>query len=99
VGESAGMSGEAASRAHLDLPGQQRRFAEAALTRAKHCGKPVIVLLFSARPLCLPWLFEQADAVLACWFLGSEAGNAIADVVSGKVSPSGRTTMSWPRAE
>jgi len=56
------------------------------------------VVLFSGRPLVLPWLFERADAVLAAWFLGAEAGNAVADVVFGRVSPSGRTAMSWPRA-
>jgi beta-glucosidase len=98
VGEGANMSGEAASRAYLDLPGQQRAFAESTLERARHCGKPVIVVLFSGRPLVIPWLVEQADAVLAAWFLGSEAGNAIADVLLGRVSPGGRTPMSWPRA-
>ena len=98
VGEAAYMSGEAASRAYLDLPGQQRSFAEAALTRAKHCGKPVVVVLFSGRPLVVPWLVEQADAVLAAWFLGSEAGNAFSDVLLGSISPTGRTPMSWPRA-
>jgi beta-glucosidase len=98
VGEAANMSGEAASRAHLDLPGQQRAFAEAVLARAQALGKRVVVVLFSGRPLVLPWLFEKADAVLAAWFLGSEAGNAIADVLTGRVSPSGRTPMAWPRA-
>jgi beta-glucosidase len=98
VGEAANMSGEAASRAHLDLPGQQRALAEAVLARAQALGKRVVVVLFSGRPLVLPWLFEKADAVLAAWFLGSEAGNAIADVLTGRVSPSGRTPMAWPRA-
>ena len=56
------------------------------------------MVLFSGRPLVIPWLAEQADAVLAAWFLGNEAGNAIADVVLGRTSPSGRTPMSWPRA-
>jgi beta-glucosidase len=55
-------------------------------------------VLFSGRPLVIPWLADAADAVLAAWFLGNEAGHAIADVVSGKTSPSGRTPMSWPRA-
>jgi beta-glucosidase len=98
LGEAANMSGEAASRAYLDLPGQQRAFAQAVIDRASALGKPVIAVLFSGRPLIVPWLIEQADAVLAAWFLGSEAGNAIADVVVGRVSPSGRTPMSWPRA-
>lgn len=98
VGEGANMSGEAASRAHLGLPGEQRSFAEAVFEHAKALGKRVIVVLFSGRPLVVPWLFAKADAVLAAWFLGSEAGNAIADVVTGRVSPSGRTPITWPRA-
>jgi beta-glucosidase len=98
IGEAANMSGEAASRAQLDLPGQQRALAEAVLARARELGKRVIVVLFSGRPLVLPWLFEKADAVLAAWFLGSEAGNAIADVLTGRVSPTGRTPMAWPAA-
>jgi beta-glucosidase len=98
VGEAATMSGEAASRAHLGLPGMQRQFAEAVFERARAAAKPVIVVLFSGRPLVVPWLVERADAVLAAWFLGSEAGNSIADVISGRVSPSGRTPVSWARA-
>jgi beta-glucosidase len=98
VGEAANMSGEAASRAKLDLPGQQRALAEAVFARARELGKRVVVVLFSGRPLVLPWMFEKADAVLAAWFLGSEAGNAIADVLTGRVSPSGRTPMAWPAA-
>jgi beta-glucosidase len=98
LGEAATMSGEAASRAHLGLPGRQREFAEAVFERAKLLRKPVIVILFSGRPLVIPWLAERADALLAAWFLGSEAGNAIGDVVLGRVSPSGRTPVSWPRA-
>ena len=98
VGEAAAMSGEAASRAHPDLPGQQQQLTEAVIASAHAAGKRVIVVLFSGRPLILPWLFDTADAVLAAWFLGCEAGNAIADVVTGKASPSGRTPVSWPRA-
>jgi beta-glucosidase len=98
LGEAATMSGEAASRVHLDLPGKQRAFAEAVLERARTLGKPVAALLFSGRPLIIPWLIDKADAVLACWFLGSEAGNAVADVITGRASPSGRTPVTWARA-
>jgi beta-glucosidase len=94
VGEAAGMSGEAASRTSLGLPGRQRALAEAALG----VGKPVIALLSSGRPLALPWLFERADAVLATWFLGVESGHAIADVLTGKFNPSGRLPVSWLRS-
>jgi len=99
LGEAATMSGEAASRAHLGLPGKQRQFAEAVFKRARAANKPVIVVLFSGRPLVVPWLIEKADAVLAAWFLGSESGNAITDVLTGRVSPSGRTPVTWARAE
>ena len=99
LGESAVMSGEAASRVHLGLPGKQRQFAEAVFERARAAGKRVIVVLFSGRPLTVPWLIEKADAVLAAWFLGSEAGSAVGDVVTGRVSPSGRTPVTWPRSE
>jgi beta-glucosidase len=98
VGEAAAMSGEAASRAHLGLPGSQRRLAEAVFEQAQRTSTPVIVILFSGRPLVVPWLTERASAVLAAWFLGSEAGNALADVLIGRHSPSGRTPVSWPQA-
>lgn len=98
LGEAAAMSGEAASRAHLDLPGTQRQLAEAVFAQAHTTAKPVIVILFGGRPLVVPWLVEKADAVLAAWFLGSEAGNAISDVLTGHVSPSGRTPVTWARA-
>ena len=97
LGEAAAMSGEAASRARLDLPGVQRALAEAVFARARQAHLPVIVILFSGRPLAVPWLIEQAQAVLAAWFPGCEAGHAIADIVTGTVSPSGRTPVTWPR--
>jgi beta-glucosidase len=93
LGEAAAMSGEAASRTDLGLPGRQRALAEAVFD----LGKPVAVVLSSGRPLTLPWLFERADAVLATWFLGSEAGHAIADVLTGRFNPSGKLPVSWPR--
>ncbi len=98
LGETAVMCGEAASRAHPGLPGKQRALAEAVFGRTRRSGVPVIVVLFSGRPLIVPWLADKADALLAAWFLGTEAGNAVADVVTGRVSPSGRTPISWPRA-
>ncbi len=94
LGESAAMSGEAASRTNLRLPGRQRALAEAVLG----LGKPTVVLLSSGRPLALSWLFERADAVLATWFLGIESGHAIADVLTGKFNPSGRLPLSWLRS-
>jgi beta-glucosidase len=98
IGEMANMSGEAASRAFPEVPAQQRALAEAVFERAQARGLRVVVVLFSGRPLIVPWLAEKADALLAAWFLGNEAGNAVADVVLGHTSPSGRTPMSWPRA-
>ncbi len=98
IGEMANMSGEAASRAFPQIPELQRALAEAVFERARAKGLRVVVALFSGRPLVIPWLAEAADAILAVWFLGNEAGNAIADVMVGKCSPSGRTPMSWPRA-
>jgi beta-glucosidase len=93
LGETASMSGEAASRAGLGLSAGQRALAEAVFT----LGKPVVVLLSSGRPLAVPWLFERADAALATWFLGSEAGNAVADVLTGKFNPTGKLPITWPR--
>jgi beta-glucosidase len=93
LGEDASMSGEGGSRADLGLPGCQGALAQAVLD----VGKPVIVLLSSGRPLAVPWLFERADAVLATWFLGSESGNAIADVLTDRFNPTGKLPVTWPR--
>ncbi|HVS75664.1 MAG TPA: glycoside hydrolase family 3 N-terminal domain-containing protein [Steroidobacteraceae bacterium] len=98
LGEAATMSGEAASRAHPGLPGRQQELAEAVLQRAGARGAPVIAVLFCGRPLIVPWLAERAGALLAAWFPGCEAGHALADILTGRVCPSGRTPISWPRA-
>lgn len=92
------MSGEAASRAHPELPGRQRQLAEAVLQRAGARGIPVIATLFCGRPLVVPWLASQASALIAAWFPGCEAGHAVADILTGRRSPSGRTPITWPRA-
>jgi beta-glucosidase len=92
LGEARAMSGEAASRARPTLPGRQTELSRAALD----LGKPVVVTLSSGRPLMAPWLFERADAVLATWFLGSEAGNAVGDVLCGRHNPTARLPVSWP---
>jgi beta-glucosidase len=92
LGEKRFMSGEAASRARPNLPGRQRALAEAVLAT----GRPTVVLLSSGRPLMVPWLFERAGTVLATWFLGVEAGHAVAEVLSGAAEPTGRLPVSWP---
>ncbi len=92
IGESASMCGEATSRARPSIPEDQRGLAEDVLS----LGKPVIVALTSGRPLIDPWLFEKADAVLASWFLGSETGAALADILAGAANPSGKLPVTWP---
>jgi beta-glucosidase len=97
LGEAAVMSGEASSRAHIGLPGRQRELAEAVMARARDMHVPVTAVIFSGRPLVIDWLAQQAQAVLAAWFLGSQAGHALADILSGRASPAGRTPVTWPR--
>lgn len=94
VGESAQMSGEAASRSNLDLPGLQREL----IYEIRKIGKPLVVIIMNGRPLALPWLDDQSDALLVAWFAGTEAGNAIADVVFGDVNPSGKLPVTFPRS-
>ncbi len=93
VGESQGMTGEAASRAELGLPGKQLDLLKA----LKKTGKPLIVVLMNGRPLALPWEGENADAIVETWFLGTEAGNAISDVLFGTYNPSGKLSATFPR--
>jgi len=91
--EAAEQSGEAASRAHLDLPGRQEELLE----KVAATGKPVVLLLFSGRPLPLPWAFEHVPAIVAAWFPGIQAGPALVRVLFGDVAPSGKLVFSWPR--
>jgi len=94
LGESSAMSGEAGSRAHLDLPGNQQQLLE----QVAATGKPVVLLVFSGRPLVLDWAARHVPAIMAVWFPGTEAGNALANVLFGDVVPSGKLPMSFPRA-
>ncbi len=94
VGESADMSGEASSRASLDLPGRQLDLAKAVIAT----GKPVVVVLMNGRPLTINWIAENAPAILETWFAGTQAGNAIADVLFGDVNPGGKLPVTFPRA-
>ncbi|PYT42877.1 MAG: beta-glucosidase [Acidobacteria bacterium] len=95
LGENAPeMTGEAASRAHLGLPGHQEQLLE----KIAATGKPVVLLLFSGRPLTFPWAFEHVPAVMAGWFPGIQAGPALVRTLFGEVSPSGKLPVSWPRS-
>ena len=94
LGESSEMSGEAGSRAHLDLPGNQEKLMEAVVAT----GRPVVLLVFSGRPLVLTWAAQHVPAMMETWFPGTEAGSAIADLLYGDVVPSGKLPMSFPRA-
>jgi beta-glucosidase len=93
VGEAKEHSGESATRTDLDLPGSQFRLLQA----LHQIGKPLVVVTMSGRPLALEWEDRHANAILHAWFGGSEAGNAIADVLFGHVNPSGKLAMSFPR--
>jgi beta-glucosidase len=94
VGESAEMSGEAASRSSLDLPGRQLDLVRV----IQATGKPTVVVLMNGRPLTITWIAENTRAVLETWFAGSQAGNAIADVLFGDVNPGGKLPVTFPRA-
>ncbi|MEO9021488.1 MAG: glycoside hydrolase family 3 C-terminal domain-containing protein, partial [Ginsengibacter sp.] len=92
-GEDAGMSGEGDSRSELGLPGNQLDLVKGIMKT----GKPIIVILMNGRPLTISWLHDHVPAILETWFLGTEAGPAIADVLFGDYNPSGKLTMSFPR--
>lgn len=93
LGEGAESSGESASKSDIDIPYAQKRLLKALLAT----GKPVVLVLFNGRPLTLSWETQNVPAILDVWFAGSEAGDAIADALLGKVNPSGKLSMSFPR--
>jgi beta-glucosidase len=93
LGENRMMSGEAASRTDISLPGIQMKLADAVIKT----GKPSVTVLFNGRPLAIPDLNKIAPAILETWFGGTEAGNGIADVLFGDINPSGKLTMTFPR--
>ena len=93
LGESAEMSGEAASRSDISIPKIQQELLEGLLKT----GKPVVLVLFTGRPLTLKWENEHVPAILNVWFSGTEAGDAIADVLFGDVNPSGKLSTTFPQ--
>jgi beta-glucosidase len=94
LGEAQTMNGERASRASLTLPGEQERLLEAVVAT----GKPVVLVLMTGRPLDINWASTHVPAILNVWYPGSEGGHAVANLLFGKVNPSGHLTVSWPRA-
>ncbi|MDV3748105.1 beta-glucosidase BglX [Elizabethkingia anophelis] len=94
IGETAELSGESSSRTNIEIPQAQKDL----LTELKKTGKPIVMVLFTGRPLVLNDENKQADAIVNAWFAGSEAGYAIADVLYGKVNPSGKLPMTFPRS-
>ena len=93
LGESSEMSGESSSRSDIGIPDAQKELLAALLKT----GKPVVLLLFAGRPMTIKWESENVPAILNVWFGGSEAGNAIADVLFGDVNPSGKLTTTFPQ--
>jgi beta-glucosidase len=93
LGESAEMTGESSSRSDIEIPQVQKDLLAALLKT----GKPVVLVLFTGRPLAIKWENENVPAILNVWFGGSEAGSAIADVLFGDVNPSGKLTTTWPQ--
>lgn len=94
MGERWDMTGEAASRTSLDLPGAQ----EALLRELKKTGKPIILVLMNGRPLSIAWAAENADAILEAWYPGTMGGHAVADVLFGDHNPSGKLPVTFPRS-
>lgn len=94
VGESVSMSGEAASRIDLTLPGRQ----EELLKELRKTGKPLVVVLINGRPLSIPWVSENATSIVEAWQLGIQSGNALADVLFGDYNPSGKLVSTFPNS-
>ncbi len=93
AGESADMSGEAASRTSIDLPGRQLELIKA----VQATGKPTVIVLMNGRPLTIGWVTENVPAILETWFAGTEGGHAIADVLFGDANPGGKLPITFPR--
>src|SRR5437764_228221 len=94
LGEAGDMSGEAASRSNLGLPGVQQQLLEA----VQATGTPVVLVLMNGRPLAVQWAADHVPAIVEAWFLGVETGHALADVLFGDVGPSGKLPVTFPRA-
>lgn len=94
IGEKAAMSGEATSKTEIGIPGVQEELVMGLAT----LGKPVVVVLMNGRPLAIPDLSNRATAILEAWWLGTETGNALADILFGDYNPSGKLPMTFPRS-
>lgn len=94
MGELQSMNGERASRQSLDLPGDQEKLLEAAVAT----GKPVVLVLFTGRPLTINWASVHVPAILNMWYPGTEGGDAVADLLFGDANPGGKLPITWPRS-
>jgi beta-glucosidase len=93
LGEAQNMSGEAASRESLELPGSQQQLLEAVAA----AGKPVVLVLLNGRPLDIRWAAQHVPAILEAWYPGTQGGNAVADLLFGDAVPGGKLPFTWPR--
>jgi beta-glucosidase len=93
LGEAQNMSGEAASRESLDLPGQEEKLLESVAAT----GKPVVLVLLNGRPLNIKWASEHIPAILDAWYPGTQGGNAVANLLFGDAIPGGKLPITWPR--
>ncbi len=93
LGETQDMSGEAASRTSLDLPGRQEEMLEKVMAT----GKPVVLVLMNGRPLSIAWAAEHVPAILEAWYPGAEGGHAVADLLFGDANPGGKLPVTFPR--